>query len=332
MDWIKQDTDMTKEIDVWLNSQKNDQISIGDVTVSTEQLRHYWGNAKAIIEGGDETIPDGMFNGQSIEEAIVVSYGRPSLLVKNGRFEEPESKEWKRMLATSKGILESILPSVGRVELRNHLNYEWVGTAWLVAEDIAVTNRHVAEIFARNNSGEFVFRQNAIGKTIRSSIDFVEEHLSPEERQFSVQKVLYIAEDSDPDIAFLQLRTSNEDGQSLAPQIRLAEYDISSRQNVALIGYPARDSRSRDPGALLRIFNSVYDVKRLAPGKTMSIYDQVFTHDSTSLGGCSGAPLIDLDSGHGEAVGLHFAGKHQDYNVAVKSTVVLQALSTITRV
>ena len=81
-------------------------------------------------------------------EAIVLRFGRPSLLVRNGTFEAPESSTWRGLLDAAKPRLENAIARVGRVELLDHESMEWVGTGWIVAPNVAVTNRHVAETFA----------------------------------------------------------------------------------------------------------------------------------------------------------------------------------------
>lgn len=53
-------------------------------------------------------------------EAVVLEFGRPSLLVRNGRFELPKSKEMRARLLPARARLEARLASVGRLEFRNH--------------------------------------------------------------------------------------------------------------------------------------------------------------------------------------------------------------------
>ncbi|HYP25836.1 MAG TPA: hypothetical protein VE262_03875 [Blastocatellia bacterium] len=51
-------------------------------------------------------------------------------------------------LHTAKPALDAVIPAVGRVEVTNHPGYTWVGTGWLIGEDVIVTNHHVAREFA----------------------------------------------------------------------------------------------------------------------------------------------------------------------------------------
>ena len=91
------------------------------------------------------------------------------------------------------------------------------------------------------------------------------------------------------------------------PPLPLAEEEAEADQIVAIIGYPAFDSRN-DPNDQARYFRDLYDVKRFAPGKVMQALSGRTTlrHDCTTLGGNSGSPLIRLEDR--KVVGLHFAG------------------------
>ena len=70
-------------------------------------------------------------------------------------------------------------------------------------------------------------------------------------------------------------------------------------------------------------FGGVYNVKRLEPGlvkpvQTINSYSQsvhALVHDATTLGGNSGSPVLDVNTG--EIVALHFAGRYLQANFAV---------------
>jgi len=117
----------------------------------------------------------------------------------------------------------------------------------------------------------------------------------------------------------------------LPAPIKLAEYSPSIGIDVAIIGYPARDSRSPTPEDMERIFGSIYNVKRIAPGKLTKTetpaISGILEHDCTTLGGNSGGVLLDITTG--EAVGLHYAGIHGTANLAVSSIKVAEALASL---
>jgi endonuclease G len=98
---------------------------------------------------------------------------------------------------------------------------------------------------------------------------------------------------------------------------------------VAVIGYPAKDSRTRIPEDMDRIFGNIYNVKRLAPGELTggADRDDITTHDCTTLGGNSGSVVVDLETG--EALALHFAGREQDRNFAVPAALVRDRLERL---
>jgi endonuclease G len=259
-------------------------------------------------------------------EAIVKRLGRPSLVVRNGTFEVPESDVWKGRLYPTKSRLERAIRSVGRLELLHH-SMSWVGTAWLVADDIIVTNRHVALVFAQRKGNGFSFRVSPFGEPYAARLDFREEHLQAASFEVEVEEVLYVTEDDDehPDIAFLRLRRTA--GVPLPEPIPLAATAPVEGQTIAVVGYPAFDDRNNVED-MARIFGGAYGVKRLAPGEVRGLLpDGGFTHDCTTLGGNSGSCVLDVATG--AAVGLHFAGEYERANYAVGAEVLREYLKRL---
>jgi endonuclease G len=250
-------------------------------------------------------------------EAIVQRVGRPPLLVRNDAVElEPLVDFPPGTDALVVGV-SACIPSVGRVEFVNH-RLRWGGTGWVVAADgkarVVATNRHVAKLVAqRTSNGAGVFlRSPSSGARYGMDIDFREEVGSGDaSRTFTVESVTHLADDAAPDVALLRLV-----GEGLPDPLELAGREAATSDLVALIGYPAFDSRN-DVDAQARYFRDLYDVKRFAPGRVMQPLSSrtTLTHDCTSLGGNSGSPLIRLDTG--EVVGLHFAGVYGVANSAV---------------
>ncbi len=263
------------------------------------------------------------FATRPLSEAIILLFGRPALLVKNDTFEIPSSNEWKTRLFPTKSQIDRAIKSVGRIELMDHPSFDWVGTGWMIADNVVVTNRHVAMLFAEQRGKKFAFSLSPDGKSIRSRIDFKEEHKQNEVFEASFNKVLFIEElaGARPDMALLQL----ENTLRLPPPIPLSTTKRKSGDFVAVIGYPARDDRNNFD-AMIKVFGDIYEVKRLAPGTITSFGDSdfVFTHDCSTLGGNSGSAVIDIATG--EAVGLHFGGRFQKSNFAVKAETLLRAL------
>ena len=139
------------------------------------------------------------------------------------------------------------------------------GTGWLVAPETIVTNRHVAAEFGRQSGTTFVFRKGLDGQAMRASIDLLEEIDREDSLTFELR--------ADP--AHRGLRTAR-----ISPSCASIRSVASRRRHrsrlretsqpddfVAVIGYPARDSRIPDVDLMDRIFGNVYDKKRLAPGQ-----------------------------------------------------------------
>lgn len=271
-----------------------------------------------------------------VVETIVQRVGRPVLLVRNNSYEltderlnAPDAGIWKKRLfdPVTKSKLESRIPLIGRVNLVNNLDYDWVGTAWVAAPDLVVTNRHVAKVFTEVRGGRLEFRPGYPGAKMEAAIDFLEEHENQQTHIFRVVDILYLAGDDEPDIAILKVEKRNGTGAELKESIRFAASPPRLKQFVAAIGYPAYDSRIPDADLIEKFFGDIFNKKRLAPGQIIDNADGLLSHDCSTSGGNSGSPVIDLESG--EMLGLHFSGQFLRQNLAVPARVVSDLLDRV---
>jgi Trypsin-like peptidase domain len=261
-------------------------------------------------------------------EAIIRRFTRPVYLVQQSTFQPPadgfpNSKEIGSRLERARTRIENAIPSTGRIDVRNH-RLSWVGTAWMVGPTVAVTNRHVAEEFARMEVGAFTFRRTFGGRVVRATVDWRHEYLQPEESRFQVEEVLWIEPDISADVALLRLAKQGDDGEALPPAIELMSQEELQAAAVggwmAVIGYPAPDRRN-DAEDQQRIFNGIYGVKRIAAGRLTAIApDGVVHHDATTLGGNSGSVVLDMATG--KAAALHFGGIEGERNLAVQAPII----------
>lgn len=263
-------------------------------------------------------------------ETIVLRTGRPVLAISNNEprlvFEEAESEVWRERLTRAREGINHAILAVGRIDLVNHPRFDWVGTGWLVAEDIIVTNRHVANEFAKRNGQGFMFRSGVLGQ-MSASIDFLHEVDSNQREVFDVREVIHIEPDNGPDMSFLRVQA--RDGKKLAAPIVLSKSAAAVKDQVAVIGYPARDSRVPEPDLMERIFGNVYNRKRLAPGQIKALGTNEILHDCSTLGGNSGSVVLSLQSG--KALGLHFSGTFLEANFAVPANVIASRLTEISK-
>lgn len=282
--------------------------------------------SEAALEGGLESVNDDQ---SFMLETIVLRVGRPVLAIAENtavlEFKDAESEVWKERLVNAKSQLFKAIQSVGRIELQNHPSYDWVGTGWLVDKNVIVTNRHVAEVFGKNSGTGFVFRQGSDGTSVKASIDFLEEIDRTAEFVFRCTAILHIEPEPGPDMAFLKVEAIG--GKQIPGRINLSSSATQTKQDIAVIGYPARDSRIPDQQLMTDIFGNVYDKKRLAPGQVIGVSDKQLLHDCSTLGGNSGSVLLDLKTG--EAVGLHFAGRFLESNFAVPSSLIKNQLNKL---
>lgn len=278
-----------------------------------------------LMRGKESGVSEGAL---TATEAIILTTGRPALLVVDGKWEPIKIPDLKKRVDGAAAALELAIPRVGRVEILGY-DLDYVGTGWMVDEDIMVTNRHVASLFARRQGSLFPFRSDADGKPYRTRVDFLREHTRTTERQARVLEVLYIEDDIDarPDMAIVRLDRS---AGALPEPIELDDSTLKFHDDVAIIGYPAEDPRN-DAFVMREIFRNIFGVKRMSPGWLSGVRQDgmLLMHDCTSLGGSSGSVVVKLATG--KACGLHFAGTYLDSNYAVTAAALKQRLAQIGR-
>ncbi|WP_439669204.1 Serine protease [Cupriavidus necator] len=264
-------------------------------------------------------------------EAIVAFDGtRPSFLVKNGEVDLESSystSSWRTMLSSKSEQLAAFAACVGRVELGG----QGIGTAFLVAPTLAVTNRHVAQVIAFSTPEGFELKADVF-------LDFGREYkgrASYDRR--AVRKVLFAGAEriEEPinhgklDLALLEvepskLAVSDERDRKLA--IRAGADAVDGGLVVIAAGYPAdwrqfvpKQFQSEYEAVIAKLLEGDKGSKRLAPGESAgmlpsdaSAATRTTTHDATTINGNSGSPLTVL-SGAGKlsAVGLHYGGQWQ---------------------
>ncbi|MFD0894285.1 DNA/RNA non-specific endonuclease [Luteolibacter ambystomatis] len=314
-----------------LASLLSDTAVMAELGNSRETLESAKGSPGAesldlLIEGNGDVLRDGAY---TTTEAIILDFGRPALIVQDGKWQTPKSKEIETRLKGAEATLLAAIPKVGRVEILNYRS-DYVGTGWMIDEDILITNRHVASLFGQKSGGSFSFRASPSGRLYESRTDFLREYQRNAVAQAAVREIIYIEEDSDllPDMALVRM---DKNAIKLPAPVELAATLPVFDQQIAIIGYPAEDSRN-DSFVMNDIFGGVYNVKRLSPGRIMGVRPdgKLLQHDGTTLGGNSGSPVIDLATG--KAVGLHFSGSFHLENYAVTSVWLKQRLAEISPV
>lgn len=245
-------------------------------------------------------------------EAIIIPDKRPAIDIASGNFNVTHADWLAFNQPPVHQAITGALPSIGRIELPGHPSLPYGGTGFVVGDELLMTNRHVAELFAEG-AGAAKPRMR-LGS--QAAIDFRQE-ADGGSAPIVVRDVLMIH----PywDMALLKVEFTSEARPPL--QLAIADTDSAARE-VAVIGYPAFDPRN-NAEVQNQVFGGRYGIKRLQPGLlgprwTIGSFGKdvsAITHDSSTLGGCSGAAVFHPATG--EVVGLHFGGVYLARNYAV---------------
>lgn len=243
-------------------------------------------------------------------EAVINVVGRPALLIQSGHFARA-MEPWS-VLEEVRGSIERISQSVGRIDVE-HDRLDLVGTGFLVADDVIMTNRHVVECFCQSRGGGiWSFRS-----TYCPQIDYMGEWGTASFARFAITDVIGVAEDEHVDLGLLRVASDSQDPTPVPAPLLIASTcpDGAEGRPVYAIGYPY--VRYGDPEILRRVFGDVFGYKRLLPGMLTELLPsrRQFRHDCSTLGGNSGSCVVDLESG--QVIGLHFRGRYRKYNSAV---------------
>lgn len=261
----------------WLNnlSQRDPKLHAELIAKGLRLVRERQATSSLNAEDGitlESAGSDQVFDGLVLE--TLVREGRPALLVQHNAIQfdgteaDVEARSIIEELQAAASTIEPWLPYVGRIDVANYAgNLPFLGTGWLVAPGVVVTNRHVAELMTKAGGEGFVFRPGRFGERLIATVDYRHEHAVLDTAVAEIKRVLWIEPDAkNADIAFLEV------GEANAPPGRkhliLADEDAQDGDSVVVIGYPARAPAHiiPDQSWMDRVFGSTYDIKRIAPG------------------------------------------------------------------
>jgi hypothetical protein len=244
-------------------------------------------------------------------ETVLLLYGRPALLVSEGRLASVPA--FWNLLEDQREEIELMQRGVGRIEMLGHPEYDWAGTGFLVSENVLLTTRRIAETFVENKNGNWQFRPG-----ISTWMDYRSEYQGVSNAGFRVRNVIGVHDVYD--VALLEVEPPQINGSAPAPLPIAAEppRNLEGRP-VYLIGYPIREARRNEPETIARIFRDVYNVKRVQPGVLRGSFRfaeiQLLRHDCAPLGQTTGSPLVDLETQ--QVVGVQLTSRYLDTATAI---------------
>lgn len=192
-----------------------------------------------------------------------------------------------------------LLYSIGRIDREPKAH---VGTGFLIAEDILVTNRHVLH--------QLTFGVDTIGKG-QAVVKFGQESDRPDD-EGPVAIVGVVALEATLDIALLKIEPQTK------PRLVFDAAPVVSSMGVAAVGYPGEDPRS--PAFVPAVYENRLGTKHASPGEVLDVNDDLVFHDCSTLGGNSGSPVFSLATG--KVVGIHRSGTFMYRNKAIPATKV----------
>jgi Trypsin-like peptidase domain len=241
----------------------------------------------------------------ALERAIRVF--RPSLVFIKGEVGDLPTEatavfpEWRKFQHAVKPFLYAI----GRIDKSGEETEgvdEKVGTGFLVAETLLLTNRHV--LWELSGGTGKLERGQAV-------VRFGQEYKTRGD-QAAVAIIRTVAWHRALDLALLEIERPK--ARAASQPLKLETRPLSPGEAVVVVGYPFPDT-IRNPLFVKQVYGDKYGIKRASPGEITDTEPPSVYHDCTTLGGNSGSPLLAMDTAG--VVAVHGCGGFATRNEAV---------------
>lgn len=296
---------------------------------------------RILADGEDAELTEEELSGL---EAVVKTDGSRPVLFAHDDFVDvmaPSIGAYASRFSQHEDAVRAVCRAAGRVDDPTaQLGYQ--GTAFLIADDLVLTNYHVLEVIAPGCTRENGQFQGTLKNRVAVHFGREVKHERPD-RSFPVKRVVQVGAPgrdefydagtglnlSSLDFAVLQLE--KVPGRFLPRPLPVARGDDPATmgglsvkgRGVYVVGFPGNE-HSTTPDLFSKIFAGVKSFKRVAPGAIMDAAGSlakdpegwVMTHDASTLGGNSGSCVLDFEADAKVVLGLHFAGLHQQQNWA----------------
>ncbi|WP_298326999.1 trypsin-like peptidase domain-containing protein [Asticcacaulis sp.] len=263
-------------------------------------------------------------------EAVIQTRGRPAVrVVGDGLdpdgFIPPEDDRWRQIADSHRRMLLDIAGTVAAVRVRDAYNpsFTWVqGTAWMLADGLAVTNRHVlfpppgGTALARRVYGSSSAR---VRRDYFVELDFAFDNGPARQHVCKVIDVPWVAAEVDPVDAAI-LRVELLQGPTTG-RLELAQGDGGDLGSLFVVGHPGR--MPEIPERVRLVFGDPDERKRVSFGEAMNdpgARPGEIVHDASTIGGYSGGGVFSFLNRSVEA--LHYWGSVTAGNRAITAAAL----------
>lgn len=264
-------------------------------------------------------------------EAVIQTRGRPAVRVLGKDLEDvsryPGSEIWKLAIDEYRDSILGVCSATGAVQVRDTLlpRSPWVqGTAWLIAPDLAVTNRHV--LFPPNGGTAIARRipgttRARMKKDYAVELNFVHDD-GPQDGREGVYRVLevpFVSEQGDPiDAAVLKVERASG---AVPIPLQVSSESAFELERLYVVGHPGLMPTIPEPVRL--VFGDPDERKRVSFGKIMEPTSEdpaEIVHDASTIGGFSGGCVMGFLAR--EVRALHYWGDPDLGNRAITASAL----------
>lgn len=265
-------------------------------------------------------------------EAVMRTRGRPALRVKFDELEtlalHPGGDIWRTAFRDYENDLVDASARTAAVTA-DLWGTTVFGSAWLVREDLAITNRHVLI----PDTGPPLARRRVASpltatpkRTVNPRLNFSHDDSGRPPVSYEILDVPYIASRADPaDIALMRVQPL--DGVRVpVTTIASLEFDVWSPKRVFVIGHPGL--LDDVPPEVQAVFGTPDGKKRVSFGEMLGRGGgSDLRYDASTIGGYSGGLVGTF--GEEDAIGLHYWGDATEGNRAVAAAMLHAAMQRV---